>query len=166
VSISYSNVQGSGGSGGSGGGNIDSDPLFVDPDGADDEAGTLDDDLRLSTSSPCIDAANNDLVPMDITTDLDGHPRLVDDPFTDDTGLGDCLIVDMGAYEYQDGPTECCGDCPTDVNDDDNTGPFDLAMLLGTWGPIEDANCLDSDRNGTIDAFDLAVLLGAWGPCA
>jgi len=33
-------------------GNIDTDPLFVDPDGADDLYGTLDDDLRLGFASP------------------------------------------------------------------------------------------------------------------
>jgi len=69
----------------------------------------------------------------------------------------------MSAYEYQDGSTECCGDCPTDVNDDGHTGPIDLATLLGAWGSIEDTSCLDGD--GVIGPFDLATLLGAWGPC-
>ena len=125
----------------------------------------MDDDLRLSAGSPCIDAANNGTVPVDITIDLDGNPRFVDDPIMDDTGLGDCLIVDMGAYEYQDGSTECCGDCPTDTNGDGHTGPIDLATLLGAWGPIEDANCLDANGDGVMGPFDLATLLGAWGPC-
>ncbi len=35
-------------------GNIDSNPLFVDADGPDNIAGTLDDDLRLLNGSPCI----------------------------------------------------------------------------------------------------------------
>ncbi len=59
-----------------------------------------------------------------------------------------------------------CGSCPTDVDDDGHTGPFDLALLLGSWGPVtQDSACLDADQNVLIDAFDLAVLLGAWGPC-
>ena len=59
-----------------------------------------------------------------------------------------------------------CGPCPTDVDDDGHTGPFDLAMLLGSWGPVtQDTVCLDADQNGGIEAFDLAVLLANWGPC-
>lgn len=59
-----------------------------------------------------------------------------------------------------------CGSCPTDVDDDGHTGPFDLAMLLGSWGPVTpDTVCLDADQNGGIEAFDLAVLLANWGPC-
>ncbi len=40
-------------------------------------------------------------MPVGITTDLDGNPRFVDDPATDDTGNGEPPIVDMGAYEFQ-----------------------------------------------------------------
>ena len=59
-----------------------------------------------------------------------------------------------------------CGSCPTDVDDDGHTGPFDLAMLLGSWGPVtQDTVCLDADQNGVVEAFDLAVLLANWGPC-
>ena len=65
----------------------------------------------------------------------------------------------------QDGTTECCGDCPTDANGDGETGPFDLATLLGAWGPVEAGNCLDADGDGDMGPFDLATLLGAWGPC-
>ena len=28
-----------------------------------------------------------------------------------------------------------CGSCPTDIDGDGGTGPFDLAFLLGEWGP-------------------------------
>ena len=61
-----------------------------------------------------------------------------------------------------------CGDCPTDVDGSGDTGAFDLANLLGAWGPCdpgEPCACLDADSDGSINAFDLAVLLGAWGPC-
>ena len=75
-----------------GDGNIDADPLFVDPDNGD---------YRLLPGSPCIDAGDNDAVPPGVTTDLDGNPRFVDDPATPDTGNGTPPIVDMGAYEYQ-----------------------------------------------------------------
>ena len=59
-----------------------------------------------------------------------------------------------------------CGDCPTDVNGNGQTEAFDLAFLLGNWGPVSpDSACLDADDNSIIGAFDLAVVLGAWGPC-
>ncbi|UCD76933.1 MAG: right-handed parallel beta-helix repeat-containing protein [Phycisphaerales bacterium] len=86
--ITYSNVMG----GYAGAGNIDADPYFVNPDESD---------YRIGPGSPCIDAGNNGAVPSGIDTDLDGNPRFIDDPFTDDTGLGDPPIVDMGANEYQ-----------------------------------------------------------------
>jgi hypothetical protein len=52
--------------------------------------------FRLLSGSPCIDVGNNSLVPVGITTDLDGSPRIVD-------GIApwDGPRVDIGAYEYQ-----------------------------------------------------------------
>ncbi len=58
--------------------------------------------------------------------------------------------------------------CPTDVDGDGMTGAFDLAVLLGSWGPCAPGDAcesLDANGDGMIDAFDLAVLLGSWGPC-
>ncbi len=67
---------------------------------------------------------------------------------------------------FLDGVPADCGNCPTDVDDNSETEAFDLANLLGAWGPVTpDSACLDDDGNGFIEAFDLAVLLGAWGPC-
>jgi hypothetical protein len=106
--ISHSLVQGSGGSaswdaslGTNGGGNVDADPRFVDAAGADGTLGTPDDDLRLDSDSPAIDAGNNSAVPAGITTDLDGADRFVDVAGVPDTGSGNAgdPIVDMGAYE-------------------------------------------------------------------
>jgi predicted outer membrane repeat protein len=96
--IDYSCVQG----GWAGAGNIADDPLFRDELGADGVAGTGDDDARLSPGSPCIDAGDNDALPVGITRDLDGGPRFVDDPVTPDTGRPPgSAIVDPGAFEYQ-----------------------------------------------------------------
>ncbi len=71
---------------------IDFDPLFVDATGGD---------YHLLTGSPCIDAADNTVVPLWITGDFDGQIRFVDDPDTIDTGNGVSPIVDMGAFEFQ-----------------------------------------------------------------
>lgn len=90
-----------------GNGNIGDDPSFVDPLGPDWIGGTLDDNLRLSAGSPCIDAANGAMVPADLLTDLDGYARCQDDPATVDTGIVATNpphdpngIPDMGAYEF------------------------------------------------------------------
>jgi hypothetical protein len=80
------------------------DPLFVDADGADQVAGTLDDDVRLRLDSPAIDAGNNTSLPYGLMTDLDSNPRFTDHRSHPDTGIGTPPIVDIGAYEYQPPP--------------------------------------------------------------
>jgi len=89
-------------------GNLDLDPLFVDP---------LNGDFRLQSGSPCIDAGCNFFVPPGIETDLGGLPRFLDDLLTPDTGIPFRFqqtspsgfrgrtpsrrpVVDLGAYEF------------------------------------------------------------------
>ena len=84
ITITYSDVQG----GWPGEGNIDDDPVFVDSNGLDDISGTEDDNLRLLPGSPCLNSGNNAALPPTVTTDLDGHARVL------------CTTVDMGAYEF------------------------------------------------------------------
>ncbi|MCH8965610.1 MAG: hypothetical protein IIB58_11655, partial [Planctomycetes bacterium] len=62
------------------------------------------------------------------------------------------------------GMPEC--DCaPADLDCNGSVGAFDLALLLGSWGPCPDpADCpADLDGNGSMSANDLAMLLGSWG---
>ena len=59
----------------------------MDWDGSDNVVGTEDDDMHLSNGSPAINAGDDDAVPEDLLTDVDGDPRIVD------------CHVDMGADE-------------------------------------------------------------------
>jgi hypothetical protein len=129
-------------------------------------------DYHISPGSPCIDAADNTAVPPDefdldgdedfeepIPYDLDGNPRFVDDPCTDDTGNGMPPIVDMGSYEYQP--------CAGDVDCDGDTGHSDLGLLLAAWCTHEgDPNWnpdADLDGDGHVGHGDLGILLADWG---
>jgi hypothetical protein len=80
------------------------DPLFLVPPqaGPDGEWGTDDDlhgNLRLAPGSPCRDAGDNSFLLAGEELDLDGSPRIVDDPALPDTGVGGPPTVDLGAYE-------------------------------------------------------------------
>ena len=149
TTVLFSDVEG--GWSGDGSNNIDADPLFVDPDNGD---------YRIGPGSPCIDAANTNAVPGGIVTDLDGNARFIDDPNTTNTGLGSCP-VDMGAYEFQQGPS--CTPCPWDCGgDDDGTvGIVDFLTLLAQWGGP--GSC-DFDGGG-VGINDFLTLLESWGPC-
>jgi hypothetical protein len=107
-------------------GNISSVPGFRDPVN----------NLRLLSSSPCIDAGDSTAVASTIFVDLDGEMRGVDDPDVEDTGIPVFgLVVDMGAYEVQD-PCEPGGgnDCPEDLTGDERVNIFDLLELISAWG--------------------------------
>ncbi len=139
--VNFSIVQG-GWTGAGETGNSASDPFFVDADGADNIPGTIDDNLRLQSGSPAIDAADTTALPLDtfdldgdgntterLSLDLAGNPRILDDPFTDDTGVPGSGVVDMGAFEY-------FSDCNSNGIPDDcdvNCGPI--------FGPCEMFDC-------------------------
>ena len=59
-------------------------------------------------------------------------------------------------------PDEC--ECSADINGDGVVGPFDLALVLGFWGPCDGCD-MDLDGDGIVGPFDLALVLGNWGPC-
>jgi len=126
----------------SGTGNISSDPLF---------ANLATGDLHIAQVSPCADAGNNASLPAGTTTDLDGQPRLADDPAVPDTGAGTAPIVDIGAYEVQntlytafcaaDGSLATACPCanPGDVGrgcrNSDILSPGALLVVTGTSNP-------------------------------
>lgn len=141
ITITYSDLQG----GWPGRGNLDANPLFVDPQKGD---------YRLCASSPCIDAGDNAAVPRGVVNDLDGNPRFVDGPPTPDTG--NVPIVDMGAYEFGVS-CDLDVDCDVDIRD--------LRILLANYGRTTQVSYSDGDLDldGDVDIRDVAELLGAYG---
>ncbi len=136
INIINSDIAGCGASGATwngascgsdGGGNVQVDPLFVNP-----ALGNF----RLSQgSSPLVDAGNNNLVPSGITTDLDGNPRFVDMPLVPDTGVGAPPIVDMGAYEaYEDAETPTVSSITT--RDSNPTNAEQVRFLVTFSEPV------------------------------
>ncbi|MEL7484970.1 MAG: choice-of-anchor Q domain-containing protein [Planctomycetota bacterium] len=129
------------------------DPLFIrnpsdggdgwgdDPATPDIDESLNDDfgDLRLRAGSPAIDAGTNDFfTPGDV--DLDGNPRLADDP-----GIPG-MNVDIGAYEFQ-GTT-----CLADVNQDGLANPADFnawVIAFNAASPLADQN-----RDGVVNPGD------------
>ena len=127
-------------------------PLFVDS-----AAG----DYRLSPGSPAIDAGHNWAIVELATTDLDGNPRLADDPATAESGCGVPVIVDVGAYEYQGVPAEVVF---ADLDGNGVVGIVDFLELLANWGPCNEDCCIaDVNLDGVVGITDFLLLLGNWG---
>jgi hypothetical protein len=159
VTVSFSDVQG----GWPGAGNIEADPSFLDPDGADGTLGTIDDNYRLQETSAAIDVGDDGSLPADEfdvdgdmdtqepTPDLDLRPRVLD-------GGVYGVEVDMGAYEF---PANCPWDCASQP--DQFVGIPDLLVLLGQWG--SSGSCEFDDPDATVGINDLLDLLSHWGPC-
>lgn len=149
ISIDHSFIQGLTGALG-GVGNIGAypynDPFFVDAVGPDNQAGSGDEDLRLSAGSPCIDAGVNSVVPGAVSVDIDLNPRFQDDTGTIDTGVGSGPIVDMGPYEFQG------TSCPADINHDGFADAIDYDVFVAMFlaGDIGS----DFNRDGFSDAID------------
>jgi predicted outer membrane repeat protein len=164
TTVLYSDVQG--GWAGEGWGNIDADPMFVDP---------ANDDLRLQSGSPCADAGNNWGLPVDaddrdgdgntaemFPLDQDGNPRFAADEIDFDPGCGVPVVVDMGAYEYQGGPSEVIF---ADTDGDGVVGIIDFLAALAAWGPCGPECCLaDFDIDGSVGIAEFLAVLDHWGP--
>jgi hypothetical protein len=166
---------------GQGEGNLDADPMFVDPDG---------EDFCLQPESPCVDRGVNEALPEWVETDVDGNERIVN------------MLVDMGAHESQvinaprgacclgddchilsqadclaadgayEGDFTSCDDidcappdpCPADLNGTGDVDVQDLLALIMDWGSC--ANCpADLDGDGMVNVIDLLAMLAAWGDC-
>ena len=165
VTVEYSNIGG----GWPGVGNINVDPLFVDPES---------DDFRLGPTSPCIDAGDSAAVPPD-AADIDGDEdttertpldlerflRFVDDAAAD-TGIADPPdyphVVDMGAYEAGDcnrnGLSDVCDlDCGAPGGPCDLPGCGQSFDCNGNGVPDECEESSDCNGNGIPDLLDVAT---------
>ncbi|MCG3122286.1 MAG: hypothetical protein GIKADHBN_00667 [Phycisphaerales bacterium] len=143
---------------------LNSNPLFVDSDGADNVVGNTDDDCRLQDTSPCIDTGDNTYLPMDFGDvdgdgflfeyypyDLDGLDRVLDVPWASGEGSA---IVDRGCYEYQ------YHTCPADFDksgfvDTDDYTAFVLAFEAGDPSA-------DFDQTGFVDTDDFTAFVLAF----
>jgi len=141
-------------------GNIDADPLFVDP-GCWDDAGTpfvLDDDVfvpgdyHLLAGSPCIDAGTNDIdyswtPAVETLPDLDlaGVQRVIDGDFSG------TATVDIGAYEF----------LPGDADGDGRVNLLDLLRIRNSLGldpsSSPEARLADVNGDGAVNMVDLLL---------
>jgi predicted outer membrane repeat protein len=162
ATASFSDIQGTW----PGTGNINADPGFIDPDGLDDVLGTIDDDLTIQPGSPCADAGDNTLLPLDdvdldgdgdtgepLPYDVDGSLRVVDDPFSADSGNGGPPVVDIGAHEVL---IDCNGNGLPDADDISGGTSFDV----DSDGTPDECQA-DCNGNGLPDDFELASGAGA-----
>ena len=123
-------------------GNINADPLFVDPANGD---------FHLHVESPCIDVGDNSAVPPDVTTDFEGHARMID---------GDGIagaIVDMGADEFVPAVQGCEGD----FNGDGDIDGADLAAFANAYAVGDPA--ADMDNDGFVNAEDVEAFAENFG---
>ncbi|HUU94893.1 MAG TPA: dockerin type I domain-containing protein [Phycisphaerae bacterium] len=141
VLVRYTDVQ----DGWPGDGNIDADPLFIDPDGYD---------YHLSLESPCIDKGDPYFVPAPDERDIDGEIRVWDGDEDGD------WVVDMGSDEFG-------SRLPGDIDGDGCVDQSDLGILLAAWLACQgDPDYLpeaDLDGDGCINQSDLGILLAHWG---
>ncbi|HUU70017.1 MAG TPA: right-handed parallel beta-helix repeat-containing protein, partial [Planctomycetota bacterium] len=133
-------------------GNIDADPLFVDPGNWDGDT-FVPGDSHLLPGSPCIDAGTNDVDNPDTTeietlpaTDIAGLPRIIDG------NLDGTATVDIGAYEY----------LPGDVNYDGRVNVLDLILVRNSLAsdPASSAEARKADVNadGAVNVEDLLLV--------
>ncbi len=144
AAVSYSCIQGGWG----GAGNIDDDPLFVDPDGPDNDPGTwADNDYHLSVGSPCIEAGDPDFVPQPDETDMDAEPRIMG------------CRVDMGADEFTAGELHS-GDMDAGGTVDLPDVPLFISALLDQGSEVDEC-VADTNGDGAADGRDIQPFVNA-----
>lgn len=170
LTITHSDVKSENLLGFPGVGNINQNPMFALPAGANGIAGDFDDDFSLTAASPVIDAGNNTYVTIDFTDtdqdgnfnekvpfDLAGNARQVDDAATADSGVGAAPIVDMGCFEFVAPPVP---ECPADFNQDGGIDGSDVDAFFTAWQAGEQA--ADVNLDGGVNGEDVEFFFAAW----
>ena len=70
------------------------------------------------------------------------------------------MMIELG----EDGPPPP-GECPEDLDQNDEVGLGDLLTVLSNWGCTSSCDGSDLDQNGEVGLGDLLALLSTWGPC-
>ncbi|MCI0362603.1 MAG: hypothetical protein L0219_01900, partial [Phycisphaerales bacterium] len=158
ATVTYSDVEG-GGFGGPP--NLNVNPVFIDADGADGIAGTLDDNLRVACTSPVVDVADTTVVPIDaFDVDNDGDTETEKAPDRDRLARVIDSVVDMGAHEQRSAL------CPGDVYVDGVVNISDLLAVITGWGTAGPSDIAPPPcGNGTTNIDDLLAVIQGWGAC-
>jgi hypothetical protein len=141
-----------------GSGNNGSNPSFIDDDGADNTAGTLDDNLRLAAASPAVETGETAALPPD-TADLNGNANTIEPTPLDLDDHPRVLgsSVDRGAYELV--PV-----IPADFDHDGDVDTTDFDHLKGcatrSLVPQNNPACLNArlDADTDVDMSDFSIL--------
>ena len=140
--------------------NIADDPIFVDPDGPDNDPFSWDDnDYHLDSTSPCIDRGDPDFDPSsENLCDIDGQLRPIDIPWISHPNCGP---VDIGADEFLN--VNCC---PWDVDGNGVVNPIDSGLVMAHFGPVNPATIIyDIDGNGFVNPIDSGLVMAHFGDC-
>ena len=138
--------------------NLNSDPLFLDPDGIDDVIGTADDNPQFAPASPALETGNNNVVNRLLDEDVFGQPRFLD-------GEGDGIdVIDRGAWEAPDDYRTCHVDFEEyGVGLAGSNGVPHLYGIEGSCDPLGHFVVLDNARPNSLsiwwfddDSADLA----------
>ena len=104
---------------------------------------------------------------IELTTDLAGLPRFMDDPTVTDSGnpLGLGPIADLGAYEYEH-EASCempCGDL--DGNGTVNLSDFSIfaGCYLQNLSLVPGCLCADMTADGVINLMDFSKFAAVFG---
>src|SRR5262249_2878784 len=134
--------------------------------GIDAVLGTIDDNVRLQSTSPCRNISGaNGYVPLDVyDVDNDGNTG----ENTPDRDRLERILhtnVDMGAYEHHsNAPYTCCAD----INGSGCVNIDDLLLVIngcGHAGNADIAGASGCSGDGTVNIDDLLAVINGWGAC-